>query len=247
MPERAVVQPVAEWTDLSTLGATARREHGLAIQAGESMLLHVIQAGEALLQARSQVEKNGWGRWLKENFPASDRTAKQYMRVARGREAVLRSNAKTVAEAERLVPALPRGLHRQRDNVQAEEAEAREMRTGGASFQEIADHFGIAFKTAQAWVIPKRREERNRRLREERRLAREAKQRRVSKRTLRKAGAALSELYASCERLQDVIAQARREEKAPETRRILGVAEEHYRLMRDEVVRAIGIHDPGAA
>lgn len=225
---------------LSTLAETARREHGLALQAGESMLLHAVQAGEALLEAREQVEEGGWGHWLKENFPASDRTAKQYMRIARGRELVLTSDAQTLAAAERLVPALPRGLHRQRPNVEQEEAEAREMRRGGASFQEIAEHFGIAFQTAQAWVIPNYREWRNQRLREERRLAKEAKDRKASRSVVRKAGAALAELYANCERMQDVLAQARREAADPEASRSLAAAEKHYRRMRDEVTRALG-------
>lgn len=234
---------VASQASLSTLAETARREHGLAIRAGESMLLHAIHAGEALLEARSQVEEGGWGRWLTANFPATDRTAKQYMRIARGKDAVLANKPETLDAAERIVPALPRTLYRLRDNGPAEEAEAREMHNGGASFQEIANHFGICYQTAQAWVIPGQRERRNLRLREERRLAREAKERKASKAALRRAGAAMSALYADSERMQDVLAQARREVKTTEASRCLAVAEQHYRQMRDQVVRALGAAD----
>jgi len=225
---------------LPTLASTVCREHELVIQSGESMLLHAVQAGEALLQARAQVEKGGWGSWLRANFPASDRTAKQYMRIARGREQVLGSGVETLSEAEQLVPALSQGLHRQRTNVHEEEAEARKMRGQGATFAAIADHFGIAFQTAQAWVIPGHRSRRNRKLREERRLAREARERKGSRTALKKAGAALAEMYANCERLQDVLAKAREEVSTGEARSSLAAAEEHYRQMRDEVVRALG-------
>lgn len=225
---------------LSELASTATREHGLAIQAGESMLLHAVQAGEALLEAKEQVETGEWVRWLKANFPASDRTAKQYMRIARGREEVLSSGVRTLAAAEQLVPALPRGFYRERPGIEEEEAEAREMHKGGATFQAIAEHFGIAHRTAQSWVIPEYRDNRNRQLREQRRLAREAQERKDTKAVLKKAGAAMAELYANCERMQDVIAQARRECVTDEARRNLAVAEQHHRETRDAVVRALG-------
>lgn len=226
-------------SNLSSLAEVARREHGLALQAGESMLLHAVQAGEALLEAQSQVEEGGWGRWLAANFTASDRTAKQYMRIARGRELVLASGARTLVEAERIVPALTQGSHRKAGS-EKEEREAREMHRRGATFQAIAEHFGIAHRTAHAWVIPDYRERRNQELREERQLARRARERKGSKAALRKAGVALSELYANCERMQDVLAQARQEVTTAEGQAALGVAEESYRQMRDDVVRALG-------
>lgn len=231
--------------NLSDLAETAVREHGLALQAGESMLLHAVRAGEALLEARNQVADGEWGKWLEGNFPASDRTAKQYMRIARGKELVLTSEAKTLTAAERLVPALSPGLHRQRPNVEAEEEEAREMYKGGATFNAIADHFGIAHMTAKSWVIPGFRAERNKRLRDERRVVREVKSRRATRAALRRAGAAMSELYASCERLQDVFGQARDEVGDPAARQRLAAAEHHYRQMRDEVVRALGTAGSG--
>jgi hypothetical protein len=49
----------------------------------------------------------------------------------------------------------------------------------------------------------------------------------------------MSELYANCERMQDVFAQARREAVDAQTSRNLGAAEEHYRKMRDLVVCAV--------
>jgi len=227
-------------TGLPALAETARREHELAVQAGESMLLHAIRAGEALLEARAQVEQGRWGRWLEDNFTATSQTAVVYMRIARGRDVVLASGVKTQADAVKLVPALPNGLQNRRPGAEDEEAEAREMRRNGANLRQIAEHFGINYQTAQAWTIPGWRDRRNQRLREERRLARQARQRKATKAALRKAGAAMAELYANCERLQDVLAQARREAANTEAGTSLAAAEEHYREMRDLVALALG-------
>lgn len=57
----------------------------------------------------------------------------------------------------------------------------------------------------------------------------------------------MAELYANCERMQDVLAQARREATSMEARRALAGAEQHYREMRDDVVRALGVNEEAAA
>lgn len=43
------------------------------------------------------------------------------------------------------------------------------------------------------------------------------------------------------ERMQDVLGRAHSESTDPEGRRALSVAGEHYRKMRDEIVRALGV------
>jgi hypothetical protein len=61
------------------------------------------------------------------------------------------------------------------------------------------------------------------------------------KTALRKAGVAIAEAYTSAERMQDLIGQAHREAEDLEIRRHLALAGEHYRAMRDEIVKAAGI------
>jgi hypothetical protein len=58
---------------------------------------------------------------------------------------------------------------------------------------------------------------------------------------VRKAGAGLAEAYAMAERMQDVIGQAEREAGTREARAALREAGAHYRRMRDEIVRALGV------
>lgn len=72
----------------------------------------------------------------------------------------------------------------------------------------------------------------------------EKEQNQAIKRAVRKAGGAMAELYASTERMQDVLGQAHREATDSEARVALSLAGEHYRAMRDEIVRALGVDRP---
>ncbi len=74
----AVIEPV----DLTDLAATANKEHDLARQSGENMVVHAIRAGEALSAAKENVEHGEWLPWVKANFEASLRTAQVYMAVS---------------------------------------------------------------------------------------------------------------------------------------------------------------------
>jgi hypothetical protein len=49
----------------------------------QSAVRHAIRAGELLTEAKSQVKHGEWLPWLEANFPGSDRSARQYMRLAR--------------------------------------------------------------------------------------------------------------------------------------------------------------------
>jgi len=44
---------------------------------------HYRRAGEMLIEAKEQVARGTWGRWLSKNFDLSDRTAQVYMQLAR--------------------------------------------------------------------------------------------------------------------------------------------------------------------
>ena len=49
---------------------------------------HAIRAGEALIQAKQLVEHGQWLPWLRDNCKMSERTAQNYMRVARNQDAL---------------------------------------------------------------------------------------------------------------------------------------------------------------
>jgi len=69
-------------TDLVVLATDINRHHQEAQKAAESALQHARAAGELLLQAKERCQHGDWGKWLKENFNGSDRTAQRYMTFA---------------------------------------------------------------------------------------------------------------------------------------------------------------------
>lgn len=68
---------------LTTLAGEIVAEHDAAQGAFRSAVEHAIRCGELLIEAKAEIGHGGWGGWLEENFPASDRTARGYMRLAR--------------------------------------------------------------------------------------------------------------------------------------------------------------------
>ena len=59
-----------------------------AEQAWSDAVGHAIRAGELLIAAKRRVPHGGWGQWVKANFPGSERTAQNYMRLARNPQRV---------------------------------------------------------------------------------------------------------------------------------------------------------------
>ena len=75
---------------LTDLAEAVRTEHEAAQVAFRSAVDHAVRCGQLLAEAKAQVSHGGWGAWLAENFPASDRTARGYMRLAAHAEEVNR-------------------------------------------------------------------------------------------------------------------------------------------------------------
>src|SRR5262249_3753186 len=70
---------------LADLAARINAAHEAAAAALKSSVIHAMQAGDLLIEAKKQVDNGEWLPWLKANFPFSDRTARLYMQVARSR------------------------------------------------------------------------------------------------------------------------------------------------------------------
>jgi hypothetical protein len=68
--------------DLARLAACANEAHHKVAGAIQQAVLHALQAGQALLEAKRLCKKGTWTGWLKANFRASARTAQGYMRLA---------------------------------------------------------------------------------------------------------------------------------------------------------------------
>lgn len=74
-------------TNLSALAERINQQHRLVVEALKKTLGHAKMAGELLVEAKSLVSHGQWGRWLQENCPGiSDRTARNYMRIAKNFE-----------------------------------------------------------------------------------------------------------------------------------------------------------------
>lgn len=241
------VLAVAQTPTLADLANTANCEHEAVVAAGREAIAHAIRAGEALLAAREFFPHGEWQPWLTGNFAGSIAVASAYMRIARYRDVI--SGCETFTQARlylRGLPAVSNGAPPSLPDDLREQAVA--LIGGGASVTEAAEMLHVSRNSVKRWTDPgyahRSREasrqaerERYRRRREEREQARAAK----IKRAARKAGGSIAEAYAMAEKMQDVLGQAHAEATDREAREALGKAGQHYRKMRDEIVRALGV------
>lgn len=84
---------------LTTLAADIRREYDAAQDAFAAAVEHAIRAGELLHEAKGQLPHGAWLPWLAEHFPASERTARGYMRLAANRQRVADLGPASLREA----------------------------------------------------------------------------------------------------------------------------------------------------
>lgn len=68
--------------ELDNIATAIQVEHEAAQSAFRTAVEHAIRCGELLVEAKAQARHGEWGPWLEENFPASQRTAQGYMRLA---------------------------------------------------------------------------------------------------------------------------------------------------------------------
>jgi hypothetical protein len=79
----AAANPAAGLTDLA---AKIKTLHSQVVDAGKGVVRKAIDAGLALIQAKAQVPHGSWLKWLKDNCSLSERTAEDYMAIARNRQ-----------------------------------------------------------------------------------------------------------------------------------------------------------------
>lgn len=246
------VLPVAP--SLAELGEVINREHEAALAAAYSSLMHAIRAGEALHAAREQVPRGEWETWIADNCPQVTRMARNYIRLAVYRNRI----PEEIEEASKALMYL-RGLPATDGtgpavHPPAVREEALRLVADGVSLREAGRMLGIGRNCVARWVREQTggpahgHTKRDRGVRAallRRKLAeqalREKARDRAIRQAVRKAGAATAEAWAMAERMQNVLGQAHRESTDPEARRALSLAGEHYRKMRDEIVRALGV------
>jgi hypothetical protein len=78
---------------LSQLAKLINAEHKLCEHAARSTLEHAVNAGLALIEAKSRVKHSEWTTWLEENCRVGMRQAQKYMKVARELPTILEAKA----------------------------------------------------------------------------------------------------------------------------------------------------------
>lgn len=256
--ELAIVEATPVRT-LAELADDANRSHETTIAAMVSAIAYAIQCGETLIAAREIVGKQSWREWMTDNLCFSYVVAGNYMRLAHYKDLLPPEAMEPyrLADGRMIQPSIARavlyvkGLPPVHDSSNAVIGVAPEVaaevialsKNKDVSQREIARMLGIS-----RWVVftilhpgVRQTQAANQRRARAREKAREQARERATKRAVRQVGAALAELYANAERMQDVLGQARRETNDPQAREALDRAGEHYRKMRDEIVRALGV------
>jgi predicted transcriptional regulator len=147
----SAVEVVCEPT-LGELAETYKREHGLTLEAGASMVTHAIHAGEALLAAKQQIPHGKWLKWLESNFGSGSMPqAYRYMRIAQYRD--MTSSASEIGEAIELTRGLPPAT-KVTDHPEIVRVEARKLHAEGASYYEIGQVLGVDRSSVRMWVSP---------------------------------------------------------------------------------------------
>lgn len=232
---------------ISELAAIANSEHRAASESARATLEHAFRAGTALIEAKRRCDGE-WLEWLAEHFDGGARTAYSYERLATHRDMLSAAGIVGVCEGMAFLSARGLGVPSPRAHTDERREQARLLARDGLTESEISRELGLAISSVRYMVNPSARakrlayEARNRKVRSaERRALREQQREQAIRAAVRKAGSATKEAWAMAERMQDVLAQAQREIDDREAKRALSEAGVHYRKMRDEIVRALGV------
>ena len=126
IPANQILLPLPE------LVTQINAQHTECERAAHSALVHAMEAGRLLEQAKGQVEHGGWQAWVQENCAFSLRTAQAYMRVARNAGALegkaQRAAHLSLREGLALL-AEPQDPSRRLDAARAELERLRELTT----------------------------------------------------------------------------------------------------------------------
>jgi hypothetical protein len=83
---------------LADLASEIGEAHRQCVAAASSALEYARRAGELLIEAKARVAHGEWLPWLKANFDFSEKTAQNYMRLAREWPKLVEANPQRVAD-----------------------------------------------------------------------------------------------------------------------------------------------------
>jgi Protein of unknown function (DUF3102) len=91
---------VSTSNSLADLAHRIKEEHGAAAASLGDAVRHAIAAGELLIEAKGQVPHGQWLLWLKDHCSLSERTCQFYMRLAKNRAEIEKTNAQSIADSD---------------------------------------------------------------------------------------------------------------------------------------------------
>lgn len=145
----AVVPP----DNLDGLASLANREHGLALEAGLSMVEHAISAGEALLAAKEQCEPGTWLAWREANFGASKWTAEAYMKIAANKDLLTDLGERpTLVGTLKYLRAFPEADRSNRADEALRAEAVRRFDGGETNRSAIARALGVSDQAVRDWT-----------------------------------------------------------------------------------------------
>lgn len=188
---------------LDVLAKTVWEEHELALQNMQAALQHAINAGEALLEAKEEVERDtpgAWGEWVKAEAGISTAAAGRYMRIAHYKHE-LPDWVGSIGEARKALAGLPRIDTRSGPRVSAHiRYEAKHMLDMGERYEKIAEDLGVSWETVKRWDDPQFEEKKKSQWRDKNRKRKEAEEELERKRrqqAAKRAGGNVSKSYSS--------------------------------------------------
>lgn len=245
-PEPSPEQIAAAERKLAELATVVNDCYQATFEPTRTELAHAIECGLALTQARTlcfELGRGKWSRWLKERVEFSVAHAGKLIRVAGFRELLAQHpDVLSLHQAERRLKEL---------NVQPWTGKEQLPRERYLEMQRYARRHGVAPACRKYGVsevtmtryrdgkFPMTAAERADRAAH---LRRQRSQDQLNKQippALRRKGDAASRLYAMVERMQDVLADAHRDEPDPQAREHYAKATALYHELRDLVVRAV--------
>ena len=247
--ELAVVHQGEIVPSLDELASTVEREHRAVVDAVQSALLHALEAGLALLNARATLADDvSFERWVDERG-VHHRTAQKYMRLATYRDELMalpEANDLSMTRAHLFLRGLPRRIGPDWEAREAMIAEIRRLKTRGDSQKAIARTLGISVHTVRYHTNVKYREKRKRDRMRQLNDFRKARKYMETERRLRDRGGSVSEGYALVRRALLQLQAALEEATTVDERRELERAMASLHETEDWIGRAIRADVPAA-
>jgi DUF3102 family protein len=128
---------------LAALPDEINEEITMAERNWREAVTHAINAGEKLIEAKGLLKHGQWSPWLDEHFPGSEKTASNYMRLARHQQRV--ANLPTVRDALAALSA-------PKEAPPVQQEEEQEKKTAPEQFRDAALKAGIPRERVSEWI-----------------------------------------------------------------------------------------------